>query len=160
MSNDEITRTLDLLPYGLYVIAAGTENDKATIIANWVTQVSFSPKLLAVALENDSSMKEYFLSRGYFALNILPAGGKEIARSFLRSTTGQQGNVIAGRTFRPATHGSPFLLDALASCECRVVNSFPAGDHMIFIAEVLEAAVNGSGAALTLQETGWHYRGK
>jgi flavin reductase (DIM6/NTAB) family NADH-FMN oxidoreductase RutF len=58
----------------------------------------------------------------------------------------------------PAT-GSPVLDIALGRVECRVQNSMPAGDHTLYLAEVVEAGLNREGVPLTLKETGLKYFG-
>ena len=58
----------------------------------------------------------------------------------------------------PAT-GSPLLDTALGWVECKIVSSMPAGDHVLFVAEVVEVGLNREGAPLTLKEAGFKYAG-
>ena len=58
----------------------------------------------------------------------------------------------------PAT-GSPVLESALGWVECRVQGSLPSGDHILFVAEVVEAGQNHDGTPLTLKEAGFKYSG-
>lgn len=150
------TKALQALSYGLYVV--GTTNDGAvsTILANWVTQVSFDPALVAVAIEKDSSMKQQIERSGVFSINMLPAGGKDIARAFFKPSV-SVGTVINGREFTLLKRGTPILSDARAALECSVVLATPMGDHVLFVGEVTDAVTRRDGDVLTLRETGWHY---
>ena len=53
----------------------------------------------------------------------------------------------------------PVLDAALAWVECRVQGSLPAGDHVLFVAEVVEVGQNREGTPLTLKEAGFKYAG-
>lgn len=148
---------LGRMPYGLYILGSVNGDRIAAIVANWVLQVSFHPQLVAVSVEQDSHMRRHIETSGVFSVNILPAGGKDLAQVFLKSNE-PIADRIQGRKFRRALHGSPFLLDALACVECKVVQRMEAGDHIIFVGEVVDAVTHREGEALTLRETGWSYQ--
>jgi len=150
-------KVLQRIPYGLYVVGSLHERIPATMVANWVTQVSFDPPWVAIAVEEDSKMRGYIERSGVFCVNILPAGGIKTAKAFLKSPEAQEGT-IGGRAFEPGASGTPFLLDATASFECKVMNALPVPDHVLFIGEVIDAVLRKEGSgALTLRETGWRY---
>lgn len=151
-------RALQHFPYGLYVVGAVNGRAVATIVANWATQVSFSPALVAIAIEHDSRMRAHIEMSGFFSINMLPPNKTEIARSFVKPRE-TNGNDISGRRFERAKNGTPFLHDAVACIECRVVHAYPAGDHLVFVGEVTDAMIHkdGRGEVLTLRQTGWRY---
>ncbi len=152
---------LQQFPYGLYVIGTANGPTVSTIVANWVTQVSFTPPLVAVGIEEDSRMRAKIEEAGFFAVNLLPAKEMAVARAFLKPRE-SSGDEINGRQFVRARNGMPFLKDALASIECRVVSSSRTGDHVLFVGEVTDASARhrGRGEVLTLKETGWRYHKK
>lgn len=158
MNEKETTgRVLELVPYGLYVLGSLNGSVPAAIVANWVTQVSFSPPWVAIAVEADSRMRENIARSGVFSVNLMPAGGRDVAKAFLKGPEAK-GETIGGVGFAPAKNGTPFLLGATASFECQVKNALEVPDHLVFIGEVVDAVLrNGGGGVLTLRETGWHY---
>jgi flavin reductase (DIM6/NTAB) family NADH-FMN oxidoreductase RutF len=158
VSEKETTgRVLELIPYGLYVLGSLNGDVPAAIVANWVTQVSFSPPWVAIAVEADSRMRENIARSGVFSVNLIPAGGRDVAKAFLKGPEAK-GETIGGERFTPAKNGTPFLLSATASFECRVKNALEVPDHLVFIGEVVDAVLrNGGGGVLTLRETGWRY---
>ena len=157
--NDKVTtgRVLQHIPYGLYVVGSLHGQVPATIVANWVTQVSFSPPWVALAVEAGSRMQEFIADSGVFSVNILPSGGRDMAKAFLKGPEAK-GGTIGGKKFEPAKNGTPFLIDASASFECRVMHTVEVPDHLVFIGEVVDAVMRHEGTdVLTLRETGWRY---
>ncbi len=51
---DPLAEVMDEMPYGLYIIGSTSHSDVNGMMADWVMQVSFSPRLIAVALEKDA----------------------------------------------------------------------------------------------------------
>ncbi|HTY58210.1 MAG TPA: flavin reductase family protein [Bacteroidota bacterium] len=158
MSDRETTgRVLQQIPYGLYVVGSLNGTVPSTIVANWVTQVSFSPPWVAMAVEADSRMREYIRRSGLFSVNILPAGAREMAKAFLKGPEAA-GGMIGGKRYEQAKNGTPFLVEASASFECRVMQTLEVPDHQVFVGEVVDAVLRREGTdVLTLRETGWHY---
>jgi flavin reductase (DIM6/NTAB) family NADH-FMN oxidoreductase RutF len=155
---DKATRNavLEKIPYGLYVVGAKTKDGVATIIANWICQVSFNPTLVSVAIEFESEMRAYIEESKFFSVNILHGGSVEFAKAFLKKSK-QADSLINGKEMTLTDNGTPFLLDALASFECKVVDAMKSGDHTLFLGEVIDVILNGAGESLTLKETGWKY---
>lgn len=156
-SNPVIAKALQRIPYGLYVVGSLRDGVPATMIANWVTQVSFHPPCVAIAVETDSKMRRYVEASGFFCVNILPAGSTLTAKAFLKSPEAEDAT-IAGRNFSRGRNGTPFLSEASAAVECRVLTSVATGDHVLFVGEVVDAALRQEGeGVLTLRDTGWRY---
>lgn len=150
---------LRLFTYGLYAVTAKHGDDLSAMAVNWITQSSFDPPLLALAVEADSHSRTVIEKAGAFAVNILESGSREFAGGLGR-TFAKHPEKIQGLATRsgPVT-GSPLLNDALAWVECKVISQTPSGDHVLLIAEVVEAGVNKEGIPLTLKETGFKYAG-
>lgn len=157
MNRIQAREVLSRIPYGLYVAGSRDAERPFMMIATWVTQVSFFPQVLAFAVENQSPMLATIEKSGYFSLNLLPAGGKELAADFLRPGEVSPGK-INGHPYEPALNGSPFLVEASASLECRVTERHRTGDHTLVLGEVVDARTGGAGPVLTMQETGWNYQ--
>jgi flavin reductase (DIM6/NTAB) family NADH-FMN oxidoreductase RutF len=72
-----------------------------------------------------------------FAINVLRDGHEEISRAFATKDPGKDGAIRKLRV-RPGVTGCPILEDTLAYIEARVVQEIHAGDHTIFIGEVVD----------------------
>ena len=60
VDRSQAREVLSRLPYGLYVAGSRDGDNPVAMIATWVTQVSFFPQLLAIAVEN----QEHFIRIG------------------------------------------------------------------------------------------------
>src|SRR5918911_4576387 len=110
---------LRLIPYGLFAVTASDGQVESGMTANWLTQVSFEPPLLAVAVENDARTLQLIRAGGHFAVNVLATGQRELAGLLGRKSRNvpdklQQTEYRAGET------GAPILADALGAVECHV----------------------------------------
>ncbi len=149
-------KILAKIPYGLYIVGSRSGNEVSAIIANWVGQVSFEPPLMSVSIEHDSDMRVYIESSMYFSINMLPPGSVYFAKHFLKKSAYAK-STLNGKEIVFGKHGSPFLKDAVSSLECSVVNSVRAGDHILFVGEVIDGVSHSEEQILTLKETGWKY---
>ncbi|MBX2993115.1 MAG: flavin reductase [Bacteroidetes bacterium] len=149
-------KVLNKIPYGLYIVGSRTEDGVAAIIANWMTQVSFNPPLIGIAIESDSDMQVYIDRSNFFSVNFLPEGSVELAKPFLKRSR-QAGLKLNNRNFALSKQGTPFLEDAVASFECKVTQSMATGDHTLFVGEITDGLSRREHGILTLKETGWKY---
>jgi flavin reductase (DIM6/NTAB) family NADH-FMN oxidoreductase RutF len=138
---------LRMIPYGLYVLTGESSDGRvAASTVNWVTQASFTPPLVAVAVKVDSTAHEVIKGSHAFALNVLGKGQQALAFAFFK-TLERAGNSIGGESFSSGKSGSPILASAAAFIECALVGTLEKGDHSIFLGEVIDAGVfrQGSG---------------
>lgn len=143
MNADAKKIALRAIPYGIYVLTAddGAGNIAAATV-NWVTQTSFAPPLVAVAVKADSGPYAVVKSAGTFALNVLGKDGKGAAFTFFKPTEVGEGTLSGQPYTKGAATGSPILSSAIAVIECKVAQIVEQGDHHIILGEVVEAQVN------------------
>src|SRR5436309_15964807 len=72
-------RVLRTFTYGLYAVSCADNGEVNIFTANWLTQVSFEPPLLALSVENDSKSLPMLLRSGRFTVNVYRAGERELA---------------------------------------------------------------------------------
>src|SRR5437763_4960233 len=99
---------LRLFTYGLYAVSCAHEDVANAFTANWLTQVSFDPPMVAVSVENDSASLPLILASGLFAVNVYAAGEREVA--------GALGKPRARRAANPATAPPPPTATARPPC--------------------------------------------
>ncbi len=159
MDNALKKTVLRMFTYGLYAATAKHGDDVSIMTVNWLTQCSFEPPMLALAVEGDSHSRQVIEASRAFALNLYESGQRELAGGLGR-TFGKHPEKIAEVAWRPGpATGSPLLENALGWVECKIVSSMPAGDHILFVAEVVDVGLNHEGVPLTLKETGFKYAG-
>jgi len=136
IDNDTKKTVLRMIPYGLYVLTTHGANDQlAAAAVNWVTQASFKPPLLAVAVRGDSFAHALIQESGVFALNVLGKEHAATAFAFFKPTI-RDAMTLSGEPFHYGETGSPILDRAPAFIECRVSGLLSLGDHTLFLGEV------------------------
>ena len=169
---DPATETLEMLPYGLYIIGSRGSDNINGMMADWVMQVSFEPRLVACSLERDSTTLRNLRESSVFSVNLLDSEDAELARRFaqprdaakIQGRSDNAGQVIhdklRGVAHQPGEHTEcPVLEDALAYLECEVTQFIEAGDHVIALGQVVDAAVLREGEPLSSRALGWSYAG-
>ena len=171
--HDPVEEVMHLLPYGVYVVGSTADGVANGMIADWVMQVSFEPRLLAVSFEHSSRSLARIRDHRVFTVNLLPEGqdGLELARSFVQPADGAkiqgrsaaasaaQRNKLDGVDHRLTDSGCPILEDAVAWLACEAQDFVNAGDHTLVIARVLDGETQSSDDVLTSTYTGWSYSG-
>lgn len=153
-------RLLRSFTYGLYWVSANHLDARGIFTANWVTQVSFDPPLLALSVERESSTLELIRRSGRFVIGPFRADQRELAGDLgrPRSRTGDKIDAYALETIAMESGGFA-LEDSLGAIGCRVISESEAGDSIVFIGEVVEALNLGDGEPLTMREAGFRHFG-
>jgi flavin reductase (DIM6/NTAB) family NADH-FMN oxidoreductase RutF len=152
-------KTLRLFTYGMYIATtANRSGETGSMLVNWVWQISFEPRMMALAVEDTAHFLGVLRESGVFAINVLETGQREFAGHFGKSTV-KVGDKLEGYEWTPGSTGSPLLTEALGAVECRVISEQQTGDHILFVAEVVNAHYNRDGEPLTMKETGFRYFG-
>ncbi len=108
----------------------------AAMTASWVSQVSERPPYVAVAVRDDRYTHDVVLDSSTFALSVLRDDQVDVATHFAE-TSGEYHDKLYGIPYGQSPNGSPILLDCLAYLDCRVLDTARAGDHTVFIGEVI-----------------------
>jgi flavin reductase (DIM6/NTAB) family NADH-FMN oxidoreductase RutF len=117
------------------------------------SSVSAEPPLVLVCADKRSHTNPIIAESGVFAVNVLSEHQRELSNRF--ATDGNEHIRFEGLECGTGPTGAPWLPDALAVLDCRVVAAHEAGDHVIYVGEVLEARVSG-GAPLLYYDAGYH----
>ncbi|MDP3722585.1 MAG: flavin reductase family protein [Candidatus Omnitrophota bacterium] len=147
------------IPHGVYIVGVKQDAQLNAFTATWLTQVSFTPPLVALGIKKDSHSFAMIQQGRVFSVNLLGKDQKALAEHFVKPAT-VVGEKLRTVPHRPGATGAPVLTDAIAYFECEVREiANERGDHAIVIGEVVEAGVHRDEPALTLVDTGWHYGG-
>ncbi|MBI4772385.1 MAG: flavin reductase family protein [Chloroflexi bacterium] len=158
---DEQTKktALRMFTYGMYAVTAKHAGEVAAMTANFLTQSSFTPPMVAVAVEVDSKTHRVIEASGAFAVNVFESGQRELAGQLGRKSR-KSPDKFDGVAWTPGpATGAPILEAALGWVECRVTGKVESGDHTIYVAEVVEAGVHREGAPLSMAEAGFRHSG-
>ena len=118
------------------VTALGPHGAPHGMTANSFTSVSLSPPLILVAVDHGSRMTGYLRAARHFGVNILEESQRSLSAHFARIGHDR----FAGVEWQPGRSGVPLIPGCLAQLECELKQMVEAGDHTLFIGEVLRAA--------------------
>ena len=131
-----ISSALANLTNGVYVLGSRRGREMTAMTASWVSQVSERPPYVAVAIRDDRYTHDVVLDSSTFALSVLRDDQVDVATHFAE-TSGEYHDKLYGIPYGQSPNGSPILLDCLAYLDCRVLDTARAGDHTVFIGEVI-----------------------
>lgn len=145
-SGKEFRETLGAFATGVTVITTQGDGEPYGMTANAFSSVSLDPPLVLVCVISGTQGCESIAANGAFAVNVLTADQEPLSRYFASRDRprGREGFRDVPHT-RAAT-GSPILDGVAAFLDCRLHAAHVAGDHTIFIGEVL-AIGRGDNAA-------------
>ena len=148
------------IPHGLFICGVRDE-DKDEIngfTASWVTQGSFTPPLVVMAVRAEGASHEIISKSNKFSLNVLKSDQKDLAALFFKQQKAL-GDRFESVEFNLGEFGLPILKDGVGGVECIVKGNIKHGDHTVFVGEVVSAYLNEDVEGLTLSSTGWNYGG-
>jgi len=108
-------------------------NRYAGFTANSFMSVSLDPPLILWTLSNRSTSLAAFDAAPRYAINVLSTGQVGLAQRFSRPHVDR----FAGVAFRLGWSDAPLVDDCVAWFECRHHAQHRAGDHTVFIGEVV-----------------------
>jgi len=124
----------------LVTVADGRDDVGATVSA--FCPVSLDPPLVLVCLIGDSHPAELLGRLDRFAVTVLAAGQRMLAGRFAASGRPGARLLLDGVAHHRGARSGALIPDGgLATLECEVTSRIPAGDHLVVIASVLDAAV-------------------
>jgi len=133
-------------PAGVAVLTVDVEGERIGLTVGSVVSLSLDPPLVGVSVSRQAAMHELLRRAGAFALSLLAGDQDAIAQHFARGVP-PFAHWHGVRT-REGAAGAPLLEGALGWLDCRVVEEHGAGDHTLFVGEVLSAERGRGGAAL------------
>jgi len=132
----DLDKALGRISGGLYIITAQRGSVKSAMLASWVSQASFQPLGLTIAVAKDRAIESLMQVGDRFVLNVLEEGNYQALMKHFLKRFSPGADRFAGVKTQPAENGSPILTDALAYMECKVATRMELSDHWIVYATV------------------------
>jgi flavorubredoxin/flavin reductase (DIM6/NTAB) family NADH-FMN oxidoreductase RutF len=127
------------------VKGSGDTRLSGAMVASWVSQASFTPPGLTVAVAKDRAVEALLHVGDAFAINVLASGRESGPMKQFLQPFAPGADRFAGLALEHSPGGLPVLPEALAWLECTVKQRMECGDHWLLYAEaqagtVLDAA--------------------
>jgi flavin reductase (DIM6/NTAB) family NADH-FMN oxidoreductase RutF len=136
---------------GVTVVTTAHDGQLYGMTVSSFSSLSLKPPLILICVEQNLTTHTAVAESGQFAVNILDRRQEHLSRRFAT----HENDKFMSVAWRSSRLGLPVLEGALTIIECRLHNTFPGGDHTIFVGEVLDAEIN-HGSPLLYYRRGYH----
>jgi len=137
---DDIAAVLGRTPSGLFVLtarnAAGAETG---MLASWVQQAGFEPPAVTVAVNRKRYINDWLAESPQVVLNLVGESQKQFLGHFGRGFEPGE-PAFEGLSTAKAGNGVTALTDALGWLEGTVTSQADAGDHVVYVVEIIAAS--------------------
>jgi len=121
----------------LCAVTTKSEDTQSAMLASWVSQASFNPPALTVAVAKERAVESFLMKGGKFNLNVLKEGGeKDVMKALLKPFKPGENRFGDLDVSISENNGCAIVNQSLACIECSVTQRMEAGDHWIVLAEV------------------------
>ncbi|MDQ3623249.1 MAG: flavin reductase family protein [Verrucomicrobiota bacterium] len=157
MSQDpsRIGPALGKIASGLFVATARVQGAPLGMLCSFVEQAGFEPPMISIAIGLDRPIVRALEGDGLLGLNILSKQNGALLKSFARPD-----DASFERHPLVENHWNlPQFAEAWAFLACKIGGSVPTGDHIVYVAEVLDGALQHDGheAMIRVRANGFGY---
>ena len=144
--DDEMTNRITWkIPNALALVGSRSGDERNGMTTSWITQLSMSPVLIGVGVDNKAVTHRLISDGGSFTVNLWDS---EDTRPFVKFSKPADfdGSQLNGRPIREATTGAPVFDEAIAWMDCEVRQSIDFGTHTLFVGEIVDGGINNDEA--------------
>ena len=151
------SQALGSMTYGIYVLTTCHEEKINGMIASWVSQISYDPPLVMVAVHPNRYSHQFIQQTGSFALHILSRNQKDFLTRFKGPDPEAK---FASISWERGKTGCPILKECIGYLECVARARYAPGNHSIFVGEIVNARILSNEDPLTTLDYEGFYTGK
>ena len=146
ISIDQFKRTMRQWASAVTIVTMQAHGDAHGLTVAGFVGLSLEPPLVLVSIGQELHSHTLLSKSHAFAVNFLRDDQRDLSDKF----AGRWGDVdrLSGVQTHTEVTGSPVFDNCLAWMDCRIVSHYEAGDHTIYIGEVVASGVNGDARPL------------
>jgi len=146
ISSDEFKTVMRQWASGVTIVTMQFNGFMHGLTVSGFVGLSLEPPLVLISIGQELHSHRLLNKSQVFAVNFLRADQQDLSDKF----AGRWGDIdrFSGIATKVATTGAPVLAECAAWMDCRIVSSYQAGDHTIYIGEVVASAVNDASTPL------------
>jgi len=142
MERERIAPALGKISSGLYIATARIGDELLGMLCSFVEQCSFEPPMISFAVGPTRPIVKALDGHGLFGMHILSKENNALLKSFARQDVPDP---FAGHPLVENLFQIPQLEEAFGYLACKVACKVPAGDHVLYVAEVFDGALQHDG---------------
>lgn len=135
---NEFRRVMGHFATGVTIVTTKNNGTYHGLTVNSFTSVSLDPLLVLVNISKNADSHDLIKESGVYAINFLTQDQEHLSRTFANPKIE---NRFEGVTTYKAQTGAPILEGAMSFLDVKVMQVVDAGDHSIFIGEVVDQKV-------------------
>jgi flavin reductase (DIM6/NTAB) family NADH-FMN oxidoreductase RutF len=139
----EFRRAMALFATGFTIVTTTLDDTFYGLTVNSFCSVSLNPTLVLISIDKSTRSYPILLQSQVFGVNILTEQQRYLSERFARKDASERRS-FDDILLHTGETGVPLFDDALAYLECRVVNVYEGGDHMLFLGEVIKLHENAA----------------
>jgi flavorubredoxin/flavin reductase (DIM6/NTAB) family NADH-FMN oxidoreductase RutF len=158
-TTDRVEQAVGRIVGAMTIVTTQQGDLSGAMLASWVSQATFNPPGLTVAVAKERAIESLMHKDGKFVLNILEQGKHiPLMKQFLKPFAPGEDRFV-GVNVETAANGCQILTDSLAYLECNVQSRMECGDHWLIYATIDTGKVfNSTGVtAIHHRKSGTHY---
>lgn len=130
------------ISYGLYIVSSGNKEKGNGFISNTVFQVTSEPPRFTVCCNKDNYTCEFINQYKVFSVSVLGQDASSEIIGKFGYKSGREFDKMSGNNIIYGHTGVPIVLnDSIAFLECKVIQTFDVGTHLLFIGDVIDAQI-------------------
>jgi flavin reductase (DIM6/NTAB) family NADH-FMN oxidoreductase RutF len=137
MDQVQFRQTMGLFATGITIATTVLDKVPHGMTVNSFTSISLDPTLVLISIDNTKLMHTMLQQSKIFAISVLGESQEHLSRYFSSPTRPHGTGEFDAITSVVHVTGAPVLEGALAWFDCRVSQVTPAGDHTLYVGEVL-----------------------
>ena len=143
----------------LCILTAQKGEVASGMLASWVSQATFNPPGLTVAVAKDRAVESLTHRGDYFVLNILAQGRDLPLQKHFLKPFAPGADRFEGLALERSSRNIPVIKEALGYLECQVSDRMECGDHWVVYATIEQGKVwdETSRTAVHYRKTGSRY---
>jgi flavin reductase len=138
------------LAHAVNIVTAANAGHRYGMTATAVCSATAEPPTVLVCLNRTSATYAAVSKSKAFCANVLRAEDSDLSNLFSGAQSGE--GRFKSREWSKLATGSPALLDALVSFDCRVIKKLTHGSHTIFLGQVVQVLFGKKGRPLLYAE--------
>ena len=139
----QIGAAIGRIPSGCLILSVQHMERRTGVLVSWVQQAAFEPPSLSVCLKRDRPAVELLDGSGQCMLNVIGEDPTAMFKHFGRGFPLDE-DAFAGLQIQETQFG-PLLLGCIAHLGCRVREKIFAGDHALYVVEVVAGNITSDG---------------
>jgi len=138
IDRERIGPALGKIPSGIFIATGICGGAPVGMLSSFVEQAGFDPPSVMIAVQPGRLLHAAIEENGLFGLNILGESDQQLMKPFAQSGNASP---FDGLPLIANPHGLPQLAEALAFLVCRPTGQIATGDHLVYVAEILDGVL-------------------